>query len=113
MAKRARNKNSRPETVEQLRARLEELEGALNAIRSGEVDALLVEGPRGTQVYSLKGAEQPYRAFIERMAEGAVTVDAQGMIMYCNRRFAEMLEVPLEKIIAQNLLDFVSTDDRG
>jgi PAS domain S-box-containing protein len=96
-----------------LRARLEELEATLAAIRSGEVDALIVNGPNGDQVYSLKGAEQPYREFIERMGEGAVTVEPDGTILYCNQRFADMIQKPLERLISTNLLDYAATDDKG
>jgi PAS domain S-box-containing protein len=98
--------------LQDLRARLAELEDTLSAIRSGEVDALIVNGPRGDQVYSLKGAEQPYRAFIEQMHEGAVTLDTAGTILYCNKRFAEMLALPLERVIGGNILDHIATDHR-
>lgn len=111
MAKRS-EKNPQHLQLRNLRARLAELEDTLSAIRSGEVDALIVNGPRGNQVYSLKGAEQPYRAFIEQMHEGAVTVDLAGMILYCNRRFAEMLGMPLERVIGGNILHHVAPDDR-
>ncbi len=44
---------------EDLRLRLEEALDTLRAIRSGEVDALVVSTPQGDQVYTLKGAERP------------------------------------------------------
>src|SRR3954469_24694552 len=96
-----------------LRAKLAELEETLTAIRSGEVDALIVNGPNGDQVYSLKGAEQPYRAFIEQMGEGAVTLAPEGTILYCNRCFADMLQAPLERLISTNLLDYVVAANRN
>jgi PAS domain S-box-containing protein len=95
-----------------LRARLAELEDTLNAIRSGEVDALIVNGPNGDQVYSLKGAEAPYRAFIEHMHEGAVTLDEDATILYCNKRFADMVGVPLERVIGVSLLPHVLEEHR-
>ncbi|MGN6368426.1 MAG: ATP-binding protein [Phycisphaerae bacterium] len=103
-----------PRAVEilDLRTRLEELEATLGAIRSGEVDALIVNGPNGDQVYSLKGAEQPYRAFIERMGEGAVTLDAEGTILYCNQRFADMLDMPLQRVISTNLIYYLPKEER-
>ena len=60
--------------IKDLRMRLEEAEETLRAIREGEVDALVVSSPQGDQVYTLKGAEQPYRVFVETMNEGAVTL---------------------------------------
>ena len=65
-----------------VRLRLEEAEETLRAIRTGKVDALVVSGPQGDQVYSLKGAEQPYRVFVEAMNEGAVTLGPEGTILY-------------------------------
>jgi PAS domain S-box-containing protein len=109
-----KNDSKLPSRVEllDLRTRLAELEDTLGAIRSGEVDALIVNGPNGDQVYSLKGAEQPYRVFIERMNEGAVTLDAAGTILYCNQRFADMLEIPLERVISTNLFDYLPENER-
>jgi PAS domain-containing protein len=74
-----------------LRARLAEAEETLNAIRSGEVDAIAVDGPRGHQIYTLQSADQPYRILAERMSEGAAMLAAQGAILFCNRRLAEMV----------------------
>jgi PAS domain S-box-containing protein len=82
-----------------LRARLEEAEETLQAIRSGEVDALLISGEQGDQVFTLKSADYAYRLLIEEMNEGALTVTRDGLIMYANRRFAEMLKTPLEQVI--------------
>ena len=79
----------------------------LDAIRSGEVDAVIVRGSNGDQVYSLAGAEQPYRVYVERMQEGAVTVSTDGVILYCNRRFADMVGRPLERVIGSPLPDHI------
>jgi PAS domain S-box-containing protein len=99
-------------TTEDLRARLTEAEQTLAAIRGGEVDALLVQTPEGERVYTLKGAERPYRLLIEEMQEGAATVSSDGAILYCNRRFAEMLQVPLERLIGSRLVAHVREEDR-
>ncbi len=79
--------------------RLQEAQETLEAIRSGEVDAVVVSGPNGSQVYSLSSVEQPYRVYVERMQEGAVTISADGVVLYANQRFAEMLKMPLERVI--------------
>ena len=82
----------------------------LDAIRSGEVDAVIVSGANGDQVYSLAGAEQPYRVYVERMQEGAVTVSADGLVLYCNRRFADMLGQPLERVIGSSLREHLPAE---
>src|SRR5436305_10905 len=93
------------------RTRLLEAEETLRAIRRGEVDALVVEGGRGEQIYTLKGADHSYRIFLEAMHEGAATLTADGVILYCNRRFAEMARVPLEDVIGSSLRRFVRPAD--
>ena len=60
--------------LDRLQEQLQEARDTLEAIRSGEVDAVVVSGSKGNQIYSLTGAEQPYRVYVERMQEGAVTV---------------------------------------
>ena len=97
--------------VEDLRMRLEEAEETLRAIREGEVDALVVSGPQGDQIYTLKGAEQPYRVFIETMNDGAVTLGPDGTILYCNGRFAELLLRPIENVIGSEIYRFIAPTD--
>jgi two-component system phosphate regulon sensor histidine kinase PhoR len=41
------------------------------------------------------------------MSEGAVTINRDGIILYCNTRFAEMADTPLEKTIGMPLASFV------
>jgi PAS domain S-box-containing protein len=97
---------------EDLRLRLEEAEETLRAIGSGEVDAFVVSGPDGPQVFTLKGAEQPYRVLVETMNEGAATLTPDGTILYCNGRLAAMLQVPLENIIGTRLSSYVVPADQ-
>lgn len=97
---------------EELRARLVEAEETLNAIRSGSVDALVVSGPQGEQVYTLRGADHTYRRLIEEMSEGAVVLTTDGDILYCNLRFAEMLRLPLESVIGNPLRQFFTKGDQ-
>ena len=80
-----------------LQASLQEAQETLNAIRNGEVDAIVATGNR---IYSLTGAEHPYRVYVEQMQEGAVTVAADGLILYCNQKFADMVGAPLEGVIS-------------
>src|SRR5437879_1618981 len=77
-----------PEQVKKLQRELEEAQETLRAIRQGEVDGLVVDGPNGPQLFTLKSAEQPYRMLVEQMQEGALTLTPAGDILYCNRRFA-------------------------
>ena len=99
-------------TIAKLKLRLAEANETLDAIRSGAVDALVVHGPKGPQVFTLKGAEHPYRLLVETMNEGAVTLDARGRILYSNVRFAEILCTPLEKVLGAQFSDFVNVSSK-
>jgi PAS domain S-box-containing protein len=94
-----------------LRQRLAEAEEALRAIYQGEVDALVVRGPDGPQVFTLRGAQEPYRLLVERMHEGALTVSRAGLILYSNRHFATLVERPLEQIVGRPIAEFVHAPD--
>ena len=98
---------------EDLRRRLLEFEEALSAIRNGEVDAIMVTGNQGEQVYSVSSAETPYRTFIERMSEGAVTLAKDGTIVYCNPKFAELVQVPFEGVIGSAFQRLIAPDDNS
>lgn len=89
----------RREELDKMRSRLEEAEAIIEAIRGGEVEALVVNSAKGDQVFTLKGADHSYRVFVEVMSEGAVSLANNGVVLYCNKRFAEMLEMPLEEVI--------------
>jgi PAS domain S-box-containing protein len=97
---------------EELQLHLTEAEEALAAIRSGEVDAIIVPGSKGQQVYTLSSADTPYRTFIEEMDEGAATLSKEGLVIYCNRRFAEMVNEPIERVIGSYFKSFVIPRDR-
>lgn len=95
-----------------LRARLEEAEETLRAIRSGEVDALLVATSEGDRIFTLQGAEHAYRVLVETMNEGAVTAMVDGTILYCNSRFAAMVKAAPETIVGSALPRYVAPEDR-
>src|SRR4051812_1498292 len=107
------NRNeAEPAGIEELRARLEEAEETLAAIRNGEIDALLVRAPDGgDHIFTLKGADWAYRVMVEGMHEGAATVGADGTVLYCNRRFAEMTGHTLETVIGSRFADAVAGGD--
>ena len=95
----------------ELRMRLAEAEETLYAIRTGAVDALLVSGVDGDQVFTLKGADHAYRVLVEAMTEGALTMTMDGVILYANRRIAEMLKAPLEKVIGSRIHPWIAPAD--
>jgi PAS domain S-box-containing protein len=98
--------------LDDARRQLEEANDTIDAIRTGQVDALLVEGDDGLQLYALKTADQTYRMFVEQMNEGAVTLNPDGLILYCNSSFATIVQSSASRITGQILSDFVRPADQ-
>ncbi|NRF71104.1 PAS domain S-box protein [Aquincola sp. S2] len=96
-----------------LRERLDEAEAVLAALRSGSVDALVTGAPGAHNVFTLEGAETPYRAFVEAMHEGAATVDASGCLLYANEALARLLERPLKTVIGTLAREMAVACDRA
>ena len=109
MSGRTTDANQQAEIAE-LRLRLEEAEETIRAIRSGAVDAFVVQEPHGTRVYTLQTADRPYRLLVEEMQQGAMTLSDAGAIAYCNRRFSELVGRPLERLMGVAFRDFIPHD---
>jgi PAS domain S-box-containing protein len=73
----------------------------------------VVAGAAGQQVFTLQGAQEPYRLLIEQMSEGALTLSRDGVILYANQPFAKMLQLPPGHIIGMALRDFVAPADHS
>ena len=98
--------------VEGLQQELAEKTQTLEAIQRGEVDAIVVSTNGREQIFTLVGAEEPYRILFEQMNEGAVTVSQDLGILYCNQSFAVSMRTPLERIIGTSLENFISPSNR-
>lgn len=97
--------------LDALRQQLEEAQETLRAIRSGEVDALVVSGAHGEQVYTLKDADRTYRQMVEQMSEGALTLNGQGIILFVNACVVQLLGVKLEQVMGTPLARWVVAED--
>jgi PAS domain S-box-containing protein len=104
-------KNKKASTTEdqirELQERLYEAEANLEAIRSGQADAIVIHTEEGSSVFTIQGADVAYRIMVETMNEGALTLDPQGVILYVNNRFAEMLFIPPSLLTGKLLQTFV------
>jgi PAS domain S-box-containing protein len=106
---------SRQELTEEnrkLRERLWEAEQTIQAIQSGEVDALIIHKPGEDRIYTLTGADHGYRVLVESITEGALILSPDDSIYYCNRALREMLGLPVQNIIAGKLDSYVVGDAR-
>ena len=97
---------------QRLTARLAEAEETIRAIRSGEVDVVVVTAKQGVQMFTLEGAGDAYRVLIESMNEGALTLTADQTILYANQCFARMVKCPLEQVLGSSFRRFLSAADQ-
>jgi PAS domain S-box-containing protein len=75
------------------------------------VDGLVVSAAEGDQVFTLTGADHPYRVMVETMNEGAVTLASDGTILYCNQRFADIVQGALERVLGYAIHQYFSPKD--
>jgi PAS domain S-box-containing protein len=97
--------------LRELRRELEEAQETLRAIRSGEVDALLVEAGEDPRIFTINGSNQAYRVLFETLNEGALTISGDGTVLFANPRFVDMVGVPLEQVLGASLRSFLRIDD--
>jgi PAS domain S-box-containing protein len=69
--------------------------------------------PEGDRVLMLETAYRPYRILVEKMQQGAVATAADGTVLYCNRRFAEMLRRPADEVIGTSVYGFLATPSQS
>lgn len=100
-----------PPTYSEALVRLEEAEETLRAIGGGEIDAFVVsDGTSQGRVFTLSTADRPYRRFVEDMRDGAATLSPDGVILYANRRLADLVSVSRAEILGSRLTAFMSVD---
>jgi two-component system CheB/CheR fusion protein len=102
-----RNYNLLRAEINELRLQLDEANETIEAIRTGQIDALVVHNEDGHQLYTLKSADHTYRVLIEKMKEGAVTLNKEGLILYSNSQFADMVNLPLPRVIGLQFSKFI------
>src|SRR5271157_5605989 len=109
-----KNKTERDLRAElaRVQARLAEAEATMKAIHRGEVDAIVLDGRQGSRIFTLQSPEEPYRLLAERMNEGAATLTVEGTILFCNRRLAEMVGLPAERLLGSRLSSVLRENER-
>ncbi len=93
--------------IEDLENRLEEAQQLTDAIKAGEVDAFAININNQSEIYTLQSGDYAYRLLIEQFGEGAINVTEEGLIVYTNSCFFEMLGVPYEKVVGASIFDFI------
>ena len=78
---------------------VKELVETIRAIREGEVDALIVGKDGGKRIFTLQGADHVYQEVVEGMSEGALTFNTDGLILYANQFFGDMVGMPVRDLV--------------
>jgi len=110
---------SSPSPEEQLRAenadlrgRLEEAEETLRAIRSGEVDALIVETADGPQIFSLDAAQAASNRFrgeiLAQVSDAVIAADADQRVTYLNAAAERQYRISASEALGRHLSDILT-----
>lgn len=91
----------------ELRARLEEAEDTLHAIRSDAVDALVVETPAGPQIFMLQGLDTESNRFrgeiLAQVRDAVITVDDDERVTYLNAAAERQYGVTASEVLGRRL----------
>jgi PAS domain S-box-containing protein len=96
-----------------LRDRLAEAEAVIQAIRHGEIDAVVVNSSEGARIFTLEGSDHPYRLLVESMNEGAATLSEDGIILFSNPRLARLLGTPTAELTGTRLADWMAEAEQS
>ncbi len=96
----------------QLRERLAEAEAVIQAIRHGEIDAVVVHSTEGAKIFTLEGSDHPYRLLVESMNEGAATLSEEGVILFSNPRLAALLGITPAELAGTRLASWIVGAER-
>jgi two-component system, NarL family, sensor kinase len=85
----------------------------LDAIRTGCVDAFVVEEREGHTVYTLGNSDLPYSALVQRMQQGAAMLNASGYVIFANPSLAALLGNSCEAIVGLRFDELMVAEDRA
>jgi PAS domain S-box-containing protein len=104
--------SSRRQRTRDLERRLAEAEATIEALLSGQIDAV-VDSKSHTPVLlskaqeALRESEERYRRIVETSNEGIWTIDADAKIDFVNARLAELLGYTAAEMLGKPLLQFM------
>lgn len=93
--------------VEEFRLQLIEAKESIYVIKTGNIDALVVANNKNLKVYTEKTSDITYRILFEKMHEGALILNQEGSVIFCNACLANMVSKPLSKVIGTKFKSYV------
>jgi PAS domain S-box-containing protein len=98
--------------IEDLKLRLSEAQEALDAIKTGSVDAFAIRKDGKPEVFTLQSLDYAYRILIEKFSEGALNLTIDGLIIYSNSYFSKLVDTPNEKVTGSYIFDLIAPECR-
>lgn len=98
--------------IRKLQEKLDEMTEVLDAIRSGSVDALAITKDGKSDIFTLQSTDYTYRILVEKYGEGALSLSDTGLILYSNIYFANLINIPLSKLIGSYIHSYLSEESR-
>jgi PAS domain S-box-containing protein len=98
--------------IEDLKLRLSEAQEALDAIKTGSVDAFAIRKDGKPEVFTLQSLDYAYRILIEKFSEGALNLTIDGLIIYNNSYFSKLIDTPNEKVTGSYIFDLIASECR-
>ena len=93
----------------ELHARLEEMQETLRAIRSGEVDALVVQSPEGPQLFTLHSADAESNRvrgdILANVSDAVIAVDNEERVIYLNSAAERQYSVTGSEALGRKLTE--------
>jgi len=91
----------------ELQRRLDEYEQLIDAIKGGEVDAFALMTNNQSAIFTLQTVDYAYRVLVENFAEGALNLSEDGLILYTNNYFSQLLKIPYENVVGNSFFHFI------
>ena len=98
--------------IEELENRLRESEELIEAIKEGEVDAFAFKRDDKPEVFTLQSGDYAYRILVENFGEGALNLTEDGLIVYSNSYFHQLIRLPYEKAIGSYIFSFINPNSQ-
>lgn len=96
----------------ELQSRLDEYEQLIEAIKAGEIDAFALKTNNQSAIFSIQTVDFAYRILVENFSEGALTLSDEGLILYTNNYFAELLNLPYENVVGNLFFEFIHPESK-
>ena len=91
----------------ELRARLDEAEETLRAIRNGQVDALVVEGADGPEIFTLQGLDAEANRIrgdmLDQVNDAVIAINRENHIIYLNRAAERLYGLTMSEALGLTL----------